>query len=618
MLEFGLMEVEGFGSILEAKFNWNKKGLNIIQAPNGTGKSKFVNALVWCLYGKTLSGSVEMWDHLRPGNYMGVKVTLYFTVKGLEFKVIRCKDYKGIIEGIKGKNRLVIYEDGEEVELDDKGEANNFLQGLIGYSFDLFKNSIIFGQKLKRLVSESGPNKKKLLDEAFEVMYIAQANKNASSKLQGKKTELSTKEILFNNISQTVENDKQNLEDEKERVNNFESDKANEIGKLKGERKIARTKLRELKVKLKGMGLQPSVLEYTTLVEEKKKELEKYKGVDIKLAREEQNLIHLQSESERIIKYQNKVKEKLNHIPDNCSNCKKPFTKLEKKEELERINFELKGLDNSYQLKIGSISKLKSVISELKLASSSEKEITLSIDTYKKKIKELEDFYRDKAELEKQVENKSTEIKNLTSRISEISEKSLKNYIEKFTRTLREHEEELAKIIQERDTLKTEVEDLQWIISDPLSNSGIKSYIFNQMVGSINKRLEYYSKFSGLSIQFIIDMESALKNLETIIFQGVNPVNYDELSGGQQQKVDIVLIFAIHDVVSNNKDCSLMVMDELFEGLDADNIEILTELIVLKSKTKCLYLITHRTEFNPTNSNIIQLENINGFTLVSK
>jgi len=133
----------------------------------------------------------------------------------------------------------------------------------------------------------------------------------------------------------------------------------------------------------------------------------------------------------------------------------------------------------------------------------------------------------------------------------------------------------------------------------------------------INERLEYYTSFINLQVAFFMDMQSAHKNLETYVFAAGEPVPYGDLSGGQQQSVDIVTAFAIHDVVADSKECSLLVMDEVFESLDRDNIEIMAELIQDKAQTKCLYLVTHRAEFNPTNANIILVDYTDHITSLS-
>ncbi len=167
---------------------------------------------------------------------------------------------------------------------------------------------------------------------------------------------------------------------------------------------------------------------------------------------------------------------------------------------------------------------------------------------------------------------------------------------------------------KELKQIRKDVGAYEWVIKTPLSNSGLKAFIFNQMLDTINNRLEFYSKYIGFQVAFFIDMKSANKNLETYVFKGENPVPYNDLSGGQQQAVDIAAAFAIHDVVSDSKSCSLLVMDEVFESLDKDNIEIMTDVIQDKAQNKCLYLVTHRAEFNPTNSNIINILNKDGIT----
>lgn len=45
----------------------------------------------------------------------------------------------------------------------------------MGSSFRLFKNTITFGQRLQRIAESSGPDKKALFEEAFEIGYITVA-----------------------------------------------------------------------------------------------------------------------------------------------------------------------------------------------------------------------------------------------------------------------------------------------------------------------------------------------------------------------------------------------------------------------------------------------------------
>ena len=90
-------------------------------------------------------------------------------------QVIRCSDYKGKVEGSKGGNRLVYLIEGVEVKNKKKLEIQALIEENLGLSYALFKNSIMFGQGLKRLIQETGPDKKKLFEEVFDVAYLSRA-----------------------------------------------------------------------------------------------------------------------------------------------------------------------------------------------------------------------------------------------------------------------------------------------------------------------------------------------------------------------------------------------------------------------------------------------------------
>ena len=218
--------------------------------------------------------------------------------------------------------------------------------------------------------------------------------------------------------------------------------------------------------------------------------------------------------------------------------------------------------------------------------------------------------------IEKGITSANKDIESCTARIKKIKAKTLKNNIDNLTRTLSDLKIQSKKEKRLLRKLHIDLKVATWLITEPLSNSGLKAFIFDQMLDNINERLDYYSSYIGFQVYFIIDMESARKDLKTFVYKNDEAVPYEDLSGGQQQSVDIVTAFAVHDIVNKGREINLLIMDEVFESLDKDNIEIMSELIMDKASDKNLYLVTHRAEFAPTNANIIRLENHDGITLV--
>ena len=110
------VNIEGFCSICEpTHLELNPQQTILIKAPNGSGKSSIFGAIVWGIYGKNLKGisEVNTWKESQPHDYMGTKVEVFFQRDSKIFKIIRCQNYKKVLEdGAKGNNRLILYEDG--------------------------------------------------------------------------------------------------------------------------------------------------------------------------------------------------------------------------------------------------------------------------------------------------------------------------------------------------------------------------------------------------------------------------------------------------------------------------------------------------------------------------
>lgn len=159
MIEFNKIYIEGFCSITSLEMPLNTQKITIVRGPNGYGKSNFLSAIVWALYGKNLKGisDVNTWKKFRSKDYRGTKVEIYFKPgDGKVHKVIRCLEYKGEVEGAKGNNRLIYLIDAEPVKEKTKIQLQALIDKNLGMSYNLFINSIMFGQGMKRLIQESG------------------------------------------------------------------------------------------------------------------------------------------------------------------------------------------------------------------------------------------------------------------------------------------------------------------------------------------------------------------------------------------------------------------------------------------------------------------------------
>ena len=611
MIKFTSISIEGFAGISgKLKFNLDQRGLNIIQAKNGTGKTTIFSALCWGLFGQTLKkkNQVNTWEKYQPDDYRGTKVSIFFTKVGKEYRITRCSDFKGKVDGVTGKDRLILYEDGKEREdLRGKEDAKKEIQEILGFSYDLFINSIVFGQKLKRIISETGPAKKKIFDEAFEISYINQARKKAEEKKKEIESKVNGLKIIQSAQDAKVTILGQSYQELKTRERILRQGRKTKLRQLKSEEGDINEKL----LKLRETRVKINKIELDTLnknLQRAEDEMATIKEMDNAQFKEELNLSQLQGKAENCTLSINKLTDLFGALPKTCRACGQAISENKRKEQKQELKSEISAFKLAYASWIDQISESRNKIKVYASYLSRKEEVTSSISICKTKIKELETTLNKQENYSKLKEAYLDQLRQLGNQIRDLKATQSKADLLGLYEKLKEARAKADKATQAVKEEKKELEIYEWLIKVPLSNSGIKTFVFHQMLGLINERLVEYSQSIGFEIKFGINMESAARDFYSSIIRKDMEVPYDDISGGEQQLVDVAIAFSIHDVISIDKPCNLLIMDEVFESLDSDNIEIVTEMVMMKAKDKSVFLITHLKDFSTSNSNLIGLE----------
>lgn len=601
MITFEKITIEGFGSMVNKfTYNLNSPGINILSGENGAGKTTVLNGLSWGLFKKLLkpNSSITPWPQInKPSTFKGTKVEIEFKADGNNYKVIRCLDYKGKLEdGIAGKKRLLLYKDGKELPLRDKKDNNQEIVKILGYSFELFKTAVLFGQETKRLMQEDGPKKKEILEETFNILFLNKAKsaiekESADLLLELSKLEqdIDANKNLFTALSNQL--------DEFERLmKTFDEDKEKAMGKLKKELKGYR---RELPEKLNLKALERKSNKAKNKKESHQSEYNKKIG---ELTEQEFKLnfeiLGIRETLEKCHQEQNNLKQELNKIPEFCSKCKQDLPK-------KQINKYKQGIHNALD---ANKDIAKKAVSNLEI----------KLPLYEKVVKDKLELVENSVEIFNTLKsnyNKAFD-KVIKARENNFKRKSIKDNINRCNQRLDEERKktldiDINKPKIEMNKLTLELKDLtekkervhkdwsinNWLLKEPLGNSGLKAFIFEAMISKINHKLKAYEWFIGFNITLMIDLETTRKDLKIIVTKYNEPVAYEDLSGGQKQLADIVLLFAMMDSVETEKPINILLLDEVFERLSKKNIEIVAEIIKDKSTKKSIHLITHQTSF---------------------
>ena len=545
MISFGNLSIEGFGSILQPfTISLESKTIIVIRGRTGTGKTTILSALAWVLYGVNIKevSEVNTWPKYRPKDYQGTMVSIYFKVDNKIYKIIRCQNYKGLIEGVKGKDNLFFYEDGVLSKTKGKKNIQKEIEETLKISYRVFINSVLFGQGLKRLINETNSDQKALFEEIFDLAYTSQAKTIANEMFKVEKSILDTlldkKSVLEASLEAYTHNYKLSKRESKE----FEESQRVELEKLNKKVDEYKKILSELK-----LTFNPNMI--TALKK-------KINSLDIKLK-------NVKKDYEECLN--------LNSIPLSQL-IEEVITLLENKK---------------YDTCIGNLHKIKGSLEKAQRLESQKYKLIEKISVKKSKLNKLDGMSREVLHYDKLIGIVKSDIFEVKCRKPSKAKTELKSKIIEIKKSL-------ENLLSEIEPQQKKVEDIKWVIEDPLSNHGIKAYLFESSITSLNKILDSYSDVLELNIQYKIDTSTKKKDFTTIIrFEG-QTVLYEELSGGQKQLVHLAMAFAMNQLVTAEVGLNIAFLDEIFENLSEDKIDIVVNLIKYIYRDKSLFIITHQ------------------------
>lgn len=565
MLTFTTMNVVGFCSIKNLHIPLNPSCTILIKAPNGKGKSTILSALVWAIYGKNLKGVSEVttWEKVRPKDYQGVMVEVFFQKGEHIYKIIRCQKCNIVLEdGAKGKDRLILMKDNEVVNVKGKNKLQDAINAELGLSYTLFMNSIMFGQGIKRLIQESNSDKKKIFEEVFDLEFlniakgIAMQDKN---NLLAQANEVEHQSAL---LKKELEANKEAYFDLRDREKGFKE-------KIKSER-------RELKKDREDLTKQ-----LIKKQQQLKDEVEKSLKVKIKKHTDYVDVLKSKIKYNRIVSGVS--------LPDFVKKLKIQLDKGHYKRAKESVDIIYKAIINSDKLQ----EEYEDALGRLD-------ELRTTNEKYKRLQKECDDIASDIADIDEELEK--------------LKQEKLKVMSPKYKEKLKEIRKTLRKVDEDYHNKELELENYNWLINDPLGNNGIKAYLFDSSLDMLNRTLDKYSQVLGFRIEFNIDLGTARKEFFTLIERDGQIIDYDELSGGEKQLVNVAMAFAMNESLTMSKGINLAFLDEVFESLSSDNVEVVTSLIRHTFANKTLFLITHLDSLSLSNTKILQVEKVNGLS----
>ena len=594
-LNFKKVTLKNFLSYEDATFSLEDRGFCNIHGinrcikdnsiSNGSGKSTVISAICYALTGETIQGISKDLKRLNSPSKEKGFASLEFTCDGNEYIVTRNVG--------KDKNVEIIF-NGENVSGKTATESQAVLEKYLPHiNRELIGSVILLGQGLPDKFSSLTPIKRKSYLESL--LNIDEVYEDINDKINSRESFLK-KEITQLNKDIAVETSSLNIY--KNRISTLES-KIESLSKVDydGEIKKATDEINEIIDKIEEIDKRNSENQLT------------FKSLEDQLT----------EMSERFTKEKEVLTESLNKnkldASVRVSELKTKSSILEK----DLSNFKLKGnvcptcgrpLGEEYiQIRDDKEKELADIKDQLLKAKEElndiEKSNTKTLQDLSIKArtesKELKDKYNDLADLiNKDVNDRSTLEKR--KHASELNQTTLKNKKEALVDNIKslEIEKKEAEETVNKSTLKlsdlnnklaittTRLERVKSI--HDLMKTKFRGYLLEDAVRSIRKiSKEYCTQIFGHDN---LEINQETNSIE-IIFQDKN---YYSLSGGEKQKIDLILQFSLRKLLKNysNLDSNVLFLDEIFDNLDAMGTSSIIKFINKEfASISSVFIISH-------------------------
>lgn len=631
-IKFNKINIQNFLSIGEASIDFSNNGYTLVKGynnnkddlatSNGSGKSSLFEAICWCLTGETIRGIKSDISNINADG--GAYVELDLEVSGDIWKIIRTKDHKLY------KTNLKLIKNDQDISgkgiRDSSKILNEYLPDLTS---SLIGSVIILGQGLPQRFSNNTPSgRKDVLEKLSKSDFMIEDLKD---RIVRRKSFLSKELRKYEDFVLEYESKlsvfKDKLEQQINELNTLKDKESleNEISNLIESKESLEKRIEELKNKVDcyNKNIQDLRIKYSTLSKKKSEislrinndKLKEISKEDRWKSKELEDLNKKLAYIESTINSIKKEIKKIESIKDICPTCGQRIVGVIKPstEQLENdlncnlknfnsINNSINNIINIYNININNINinynrKLKDSLfrteEELTVITNNGNSLKSNINSLEKEIKQLSE------ELEKITEKIFTLKIELNS--LENTKNSLINSIDCIKNDIKEINEKIMYNKKEKELFESKIDIINKF--NTVISRDFRGYLLNSVINFINKKAKEYSQciFDTDKINFSI-------NGNNIEISYCNK-QYENLSGGERQKVDLIIQFSIRDMLCKflNFSCNVLIVDEIFDNLDSIGCQRVINLISTKlHDISDVFIVTHRGDLEiPYDSEII-------------
>ena len=556
---------------------------------NGSGKSSIWEAIIWALTGDTIRGSKDVANRiLNRGTY----VEVWFKVDNNSYYIKRSKKH------VEYKTNLILLVNGEDKSGKGIRDTEKILsEYLPEVTTSLLGSVIILGQGLPHRFSNNTPaGRKEILEQLSKSDFMISDLKD---KILNRKNELNTEvrkieDKLLEDKTKLpmIEKDREKVSEELEQIKNI--DYTNDIKEISKQIEEYESKISEIErnKEEENKNLKKVNDDYAILIDSKNTDLNllrnKYSEIDVK----RQSVMELKAQVNAV----NSQIRKYKSITDICPTCGQKLPNVHKidtteleadksrlESEMEKINSEISDLQNKFDIEVAEVTeryKLEEISFPNKKSVLDKKLKELDIEL-RSQTKLLTDCRSQLSILEYKDKNKSDIVNNHIIKLDELD-----NLLKSINDNIVYNNDKQIMLQQHLDVIAK---------FDTAIKRDFRGYLLLGVIDFIDRNAKHYSEviFGHNDVDVALDGNNLM-----ITYQGKE---IESLSGGERQKVDLIIQFSIRDYLCRytNFSANVLVLDEIFDNLDSIGCDRVIDLITNELKdVSSIYIVTHRGDLS--------------------
>ena len=554
--------------------NWTELELDthkntLIMGHNGSGKSTFLDALTFVLFGKPFR-KVNKGNVVNSINGKNCEVEIEFTVSNKRYKIIR---------GAK-PNIFEIYCEGNMVNQDAaaKDYQEHLEKHILRMNFKSFTQVVILGSaSFVPFMQLSPGDRRTVIEDLLDIQIFSAMSNVVKNRLQMNREDLEKNRITLT----SKEENKTYIE------KTLESLKANNEDKL--------SQLREKEQELKNS----LVSEQTTISDlEKTRDELIEEGIDTSTLRTKYSKLvgfkaKMEGNSERLMK-----EVAFYHDNDSCPTCKQHIATDHKEKAIDenrtKIDEITQGLNKADEQISAVLEEIEKIDEVIKRLNGVKIDLTSSRSSYNHISNNL-------SQIVDQIENFA-----LSDKTTQESERQLVQ-VQHDISTL---EEEKKALLDERQYV-----DLATTL---LKDGGIKTKIIKQYLPIINKYINNYLAKLGFFVNFNINesFEESIKSRYRDEF------SYHNFSEGEKLRIDLAILLTWRQIakMKNSVNVNILVFDEILDrAMDASGTDEFIKIMWdMGDSGSNIFVISHKDAMIDRFQRTVKFDKVKNFSVLTK